>query len=83
MFFKGHVKRVRMDVCNLGKTEVILEIPWLAAHNPEIDWEKGEVKMTRCPPICGKKKLEEKREVKRVEKDKDEKVLRKLVPKKF
>jgi len=42
MFFKGHVERVRMDVCNLGKTEVILGMPWLAAHNPEIDWEKGE-----------------------------------------
>jgi len=27
MFFKGHVKRVRMDVCNLGKTEVILGMP--------------------------------------------------------
>jgi len=27
MFFKEHMKRVRMDVCNLGKTEVILEIP--------------------------------------------------------
>jgi len=27
MFFKGHVERVRMDMCNLGKTEVILEIP--------------------------------------------------------
>jgi len=26
----------------------------LAAHNPEIDWEKGEVRMTRCPPLCGK-----------------------------
>jgi len=24
MFFKGHVERVRMDMCNLGKTEVIL-----------------------------------------------------------
>ena len=24
MFFKGHVERVRMDICNLGKTEVIL-----------------------------------------------------------
>jgi len=58
MFFKGHVERVRMDVCNLGKTEVILGMPWLAAHNPEIDWEKREVKMTRCPPICGKKKQE-------------------------
>jgi len=46
MFFKEHVERVRMDVCNLGKTEVILEMPWLAIHNPKIDWEKGEVKMT-------------------------------------
>jgi len=61
MFFKGHVKRVRIDVCNLGKTEVILEMPWLAAHNPEIDWEKEEIKITRCPPICGKRKQEEKK----------------------
>ena len=37
MFFKGHVERVRMDICNLGKTEMILGMPWLAAHNPEID----------------------------------------------
>ena len=37
MFFKGHVEKVRMDVCNLGKTEVILGMPWLAAHNPELD----------------------------------------------
>jgi len=55
MFFKDHVERARMDVCNLGKTEVILGMPWLTVHNPEIDWEKGEVKMTRCPPICEKK----------------------------
>jgi len=27
MFFKGHVERVRMDVCNLGKMEVILGTP--------------------------------------------------------
>jgi len=53
LYFKGHVERVRMDVCDLGKTEVILGMPWLQAHNPEIDWEKGEVKMTRCLPICG------------------------------
>jgi len=24
MFFRGHVKRARINVCNLGKTEVIL-----------------------------------------------------------
>jgi len=56
MFFKGHIERVRIDVCNLGKTKVILGMLWLAAHNPEIDWEKGEVKMMRCLPICEKKK---------------------------
>jgi len=27
MFFKGHVERARMDICNLEKTEVILEMP--------------------------------------------------------
>jgi len=26
MFFKGHMKRARMDICNLGKTELILGI---------------------------------------------------------
>jgi len=26
----------------------------LAAHNPEINWEKGEVRMMRYPPLCGK-----------------------------
>jgi len=84
MFFKGHVERVRMDVCNLGKIEVILGMPWLAAHNPEIDWKKGEVKMTWYPPICGKRKQEVKEQaVKRAEEDEDEEVLRKLVPKKF
>ena len=24
IYYKGHVKRMRMDVCNLGKTEIIL-----------------------------------------------------------
>jgi len=45
MFFKGHIKKVRMDMYNLGKTKVILGMPWLAAHNPKIDWEKEEVKI--------------------------------------
>jgi len=27
LYFKGHVERVRMDVCDLGKTEVILGMP--------------------------------------------------------
>jgi len=84
MFFKGHVERVRMNVYNLGKTELILGMLWLAAHNPEIDWEKGEVKMTHCPPICGKRKQEGKeKKVRKTEKNKDKEVLRELVPRRF
>jgi len=64
MFYKGHVERVRMNVCELGKTDVILGMPWLTAYNPEIDWEKGEVRMMRCPPLCGKAvRIKEKKEI--------------------
>jgi len=84
MFFKGHVERARMDVCNLGKTELILGMPWLAAHNPEINWEKGEVKMTCCPPICGKRKQGGKeKKVRKAEKNEDEEVVKRLVPQRF
>ena len=55
IFYKGHMERMRMDICDLGKTEVILGMLWLAAHNPEINWETEEVKMTRCPPLCGRR----------------------------
>jgi len=44
VYYKGHVERMRMDMCNLGKTDVILGMPWLQAHNPEINWKTGEVK---------------------------------------
>ena len=54
IYYKGHRERARFNVCDLGRTEVILGMPWLAAHNPEIDWEKGEVELTRCPPWCGR-----------------------------
>ena len=54
VYYKSYVERMRMGVCNLGKTDVILGIPWLQAHNPEINWKTREVKITRCPPLCGR-----------------------------
>ena len=54
VYYRGHQERMKFDVCNLERTDVILGIPWLVVHNPEIDWKKGEVKMTRCPLWCGK-----------------------------
>ena len=29
VYYKGHVERMKMDVYNLGRTNIILGIPWL------------------------------------------------------
>jgi len=70
VYYKSHVERMRMDIYDLGRTDIILGMLWLQVHNPKINWETGEVKMTRCPPICGrsmvaKKETEKRRKVKR------------------
>ena len=54
VYYKGHVERTEIDVIGGQKWGVILGMPWLERHNPEIDWKTGEVKMTRCPEECGK-----------------------------
>ena len=63
VYYKNHVERIRIDVCNLGRTDIILGMPWLQAHNPEINWKTEEVKMTMCPLLYGRntKLKEEKR----------------------
>jgi len=33
IYYKGHIERMRIDICDLGKIEIILGMPWLAAHN--------------------------------------------------
>jgi len=54
IYYQGHRERMEIDVIGGQKWKVILGMPWLACHNPEIDWKTGEVKMTRCPEECGK-----------------------------
>ena len=54
IYYQGHRERTEIDVIGGQKWKVILGMPWLARHNPEIDWRTGEVKMTKCPEECGK-----------------------------
>ena len=54
IYYQGHRERIEIDVIGGQKWMVILGMPWLAYHNPEIDWRIGEVKITRCPEECGK-----------------------------
>jgi len=86
IYYQGHRERTEIDIIGGQKWTVILGMPWLACHNPEIDWRTGEVKITRCPEECGKQwrpvqgklgwekqkeeKAKEEAEKKREEKDK-------------
>jgi len=54
IYYQGHKERTEIDVIGGQKWMVILEMPWLACYNPEIDWRTEEVKMMRCPEECGK-----------------------------
>ena len=80
VYYKGYIERMRMDVYDLGKTDVILGMLWLQAYNPEINWETGKVKMMRCPPLCGRntrlKKKRVRKKVKRVVTLEEEKIVR-------
>jgi len=80
VYYKNHIERMRMDVCDLGKIDKILGILWLQAHNPEINWKTEEVKMTRCLPLCRRdtklNKRQKAKKGKRVAILKEEKIVR-------
>ena len=37
IYYQGHKKRMEIDIIEGQKWTVILGMPWLACHNPEID----------------------------------------------
>ena len=47
--YKDHTERAQFAVTNLGNQDLILGLLWLRKHNPEVDWQTEEVKMSRCP----------------------------------
>ena len=52
LHYKTHSERMLLAISGLRKQNLILGYDWLKNHNPKIDWEKGEVEMTRCPLCC-------------------------------
>ena len=50
--FQGHREKVVAEITELSRHQMILGYTWLKHHNPDIDWETGQVKMTRCPWTC-------------------------------
>ena len=54
IYYQKHRERMEIDVIGGQKWNVILGMPQLAHHSPEIDWRMEEVKITRCLEECRK-----------------------------
>ena len=50
--YKGHTEKATFAVCDLGEKPAIIGHTWLFFHNPEINWQTGEVIFSRCPSKC-------------------------------
>jgi RNase H-like domain found in reverse transcriptase/Reverse transcriptase (RNA-dependent DNA polymerase)/Integrase zinc binding domain/Chromo (CHRromatin Organisation MOdifier) domain/Aspartyl protease len=46
--FPGHEEWISLDVAPIGRHEIILGMPWIRKHNPDIDWVKGTIAFNRC-----------------------------------
>jgi hypothetical protein len=62
--YENHSERTQLAVTRLGKQSLILGYNWLCNHNPKINWQTKDVKMSRCPLQCSTCKVEDKHDAK-------------------
>jgi hypothetical protein len=64
LHYENHLECTQLAVMHLGKQSLILGYNWLRNHNPEINWQTKDVKMSCCPVQCLTCRVEDKREAK-------------------
>jgi hypothetical protein len=64
LHYEKHSEHTQLAVTRLGKQSLILGYNWLGNHNPEINWQTKDVKMSRCPVQSSTCRVEEKRDAK-------------------
>ena len=45
---RGHTEDIQFDIVAMGAHTVILGMPWLRLHNPQIDWWEERITMNQC-----------------------------------
>jgi hypothetical protein len=63
--YEQHSECTQLAITHLGKQSLILGYNWLRNHNPEINWQTKDVKMSPCPLQCSTCRVEDKRDTKR------------------
>jgi hypothetical protein len=62
LHYKNHSECTQLAVTHLGKQSLIFGYNWLQNHNPEINWQTKDVKMSHCPLQCSTCRVEDKRD---------------------
>ncbi|KAF4609745.1 hypothetical protein D9613_011971 [Agrocybe pediades] len=52
MMYKNHTEKTTFAVCDLGDKSAIIGHTWLYLHNPDVNWQTGDIQFTRCPSGC-------------------------------
>jgi hypothetical protein len=64
LHYENHSEHTQLAITHLGKQSLILGYNWLHNHNPEINWQTKDVKMSCCPVQCSTCRVEDKHDVK-------------------
>jgi hypothetical protein len=48
----NHRQQIMFLVTDTGNYDILLEMDWLRAHNPNIDWTQNTIHMDQCPSLC-------------------------------
>jgi hypothetical protein len=60
--YNGPTEHTQFVIMQLGKQSMILGFTWLHEHNPKINWQTKEVRMSCCPMCYDTCRLDAKRE---------------------
>jgi hypothetical protein len=58
--YENRSECTQLAVTHLGKQSLILGYNWLQNHNPKINWQTKDVKMSHCPLQCSTCRVEDK-----------------------
>jgi hypothetical protein len=64
LHYEHHSECTQLAITHLGKQSLILGYNWLQNHNPEINWQTKDIKMSRCPLQCSTCRVEDKHKAK-------------------
>ena len=47
-----HSEQIKLEPTPITRYDIILGIPWLNKHDPDIRYRTGQISFKRCPPTC-------------------------------